>query len=138
MRFRAARLTTSRANDGESDMAPEFLPCDSAVIEDLLTGRLHVEDQSRLESHLDACPACRRRLEESAADDEQWRDAATLLRDDELDLALSGVEDLSADAEWAVNAGAEARRIMAYFDPTDDPRMLGRFGGYEVVGVVGC
>ena len=28
-------------------------------------------------------------------------------------------------------------RITDYFDPTDDPRMLGRFGGYEIVGVIG-
>ena len=28
-------------------------------------------------------------------------------------------------------------RIADYFDPTDDPRMLGRFGGYEIVGVIG-
>src|SRR5208282_1166634 len=28
-------------------------------------------------------------------------------------------------------------RIADYFDPTDDPRMLGRFGGYEIVGIIG-
>ena len=31
-----------------------------------------------------------------------------------------------------------ALRIADYFDPTDDPRMLGRFGGYEIVGIIGC
>ncbi|MGA2256638.1 MAG: serine/threonine-protein kinase, partial [Thermoguttaceae bacterium] len=30
-----------------------------------------------------------------------------------------------------------ALRIADYFDPTDDPRMLGRFGGYEIVGIIG-
>jgi serine/threonine-protein kinase len=27
---------------------------------------------------------------------------------------------------------------LSFLSPTDDPRMLGRFGGYEIAGVVGC
>ena len=28
-------------------------------------------------------------------------------------------------------------QIKDWLDPTDDPRMLGRFGGYEIVGIIG-
>src|SRR5207302_5983905 len=31
-----------------------------------------------------------------------------------------------------------AEHILGFLSPTDDPRMLGRFGGYEIAGVVGC
>jgi len=34
-------------------------------------------------------------------------------------------------------ASAEISQVLSQLDPTDDPQMLGRLGGYEVSGVVG-
>jgi eukaryotic-like serine/threonine-protein kinase len=119
---------------------PKELPCcDQTHIEDLLDGRLSLEEQSRLENHLENCPTCRSRIETSAAEHAYWREASAHLRDDELDDELrtsvwtgsAGLEELAKDAS------VRALRIADYFDPTDDPRMLGRFGGYEVVGIIG-
>jgi serine/threonine-protein kinase len=78
-------------------------------------------------------------LEDFAADKSYWTEAATHLVDDMLDREFE-----SSSAAMFESAPADHRderpellRITDYFDPTDDPRMLGRFGGYEIAGVVG-
>ena len=120
-------------------MPRETSCCDPAHIDELLQGRLTLAEQSQLEKHLDNCPACRDRVEAQAAEHVYWEEAAVHLRDDDLD------EELRTSI-WAASAGSEelaasvslhTLRIVDYFDPTDDPKMLGRFGGYEIVGIVG-
>jgi serine/threonine-protein kinase len=121
-------------------MADAHHRCDPGRIEQLLDGRLAADKQQELESHLEACATCRAQLETTAAEQKYWTDAPLHLRDDALDVEpgadwVSGLA--SADAQEPDDR-AYVLRIADYFDPTDDPRMLGRFGGYEIVGVVGC
>jgi serine/threonine protein kinase len=109
-------------------------------IERFFEGRLSSAEQSKFEKHLDSCPTCRELLDTSAADKQYWTDAAIYLRDDLLDTEfqrdslhfLPDAEGLRPDERFDV------LRFTDYFDPTDDPRMLGRFGGYEIVGIIGC
>ena len=116
----------------------EKLGCDPGRIEVWLKGGLSPDEQRQFESHLDDCTICRCRLETAAAEPTYWQEAAVHLQDDALDDGLSEWTGRSDSDSVGADAGNYASRIIDYFDPTDDPRMLGRFGGYEIVGIVGC
>jgi serine/threonine-protein kinase len=108
-------------------------------IEQFLDGRLAGDESRQIELHLETCAVCRGRLEQAAADESYWTEAATHLADDALDreLDMSSSAMLFGTPPSAREDKPELLRITDYFDPTDDPRMLGRFGGYEIAGVVG-
>jgi serine/threonine protein kinase len=79
-------------------------------------------------------------LEQSACDQEGWQKAQLLLRDDEFD--HEPVETIFARSEFGAESGQReaemlSREIGGWLDPTDDPKSLGRFAGYEIVGIVG-
>ena len=97
--------------------------CDRDVLVRFLRGEVSDNEVQELEVHLSACASCRSRLEESTASANEW-DA---LRDslvDNLDLDVtSGNEEL-----------ATLHRLLG---PSDDPRMAGRIGTYEIVGLLG-
>ncbi len=111
-------------------MPQEPTICDLDRIERFLSERLNEAELSVFESHLDECEDCRRKLESAAADQEVW----------------SGVrESLSTEPElydehepFEGNSDFNDTSILNLLRPTDDDRMLGRLGGYEVVGVVGA
>ena len=80
--------------------------------------------------HLNDCEGCRTALAGHAAEPEVWREAAELLRTDQLDAddpASIGREQQSVHIQ----------NVLKSLGPTDDPEMLGRLGGYEVSGIVG-
>lgn len=86
-------------------------------------GELSDVQTQDLETHLSDCSACRNRLEESTASEKEWhalRDSLSNTQDSEL---TSGQEDL-----------ATLKRLLG---PSDDPRMMGRIGTYEIVGLLG-
>ncbi len=123
--------------------------CDPRRITALLSGDIDAEEQHRLEAHIETCDFCRNTLSDSASDLGEWSAAASHLRDDEYDGSVSvvshrevnlsqselehAVEIRSTDSATAV----VIRQIVGWLDPTDDPRMLGRLGGYEIAGVIG-
>jgi serine/threonine protein kinase len=114
--------------------------CDQHRIEPFLDGTLPPAEEAAFEAHLATCSTCRAWLDAAAADQQSWSDASDQLRDDDWDLAAG--DRLSAnDTEATVadaSAGDSVRQIAHWFSPTDDPRMLGRFGEYEIAGIVGC
>jgi serine/threonine-protein kinase len=122
-------------------MATHNIQCDAAIVRRYLDRHLGADDESALESHLDHCAACRRTIDDSAAEDSWWHDASRFLPADEWDGALSlthgGLSSLDSDDEMPRDPANILRRLSAWLDPTDDPAMLGRFGGYEIVGVIG-
>lgn len=86
-------------------------------------GELSDVEIQDLETHLSDCPACRNKLEESTASENEWhalRDS--LSNKQELELT-PGLEDL-----------ATLKRLLG---PSDDPRMMGRIGTYEIAGLLG-
>ncbi len=99
-----------------------------ADIRDYLHGRLPSDSAERFESHLTTCPDCRDRLDLAAAPRDCWREFESLLTDDDSD------RDEPADLP---SAPILLREIKGWLDPTDDPRMIGRFAGYEIVGIIG-
>ncbi|HEY1380011.1 MAG TPA: protein kinase, partial [Gemmataceae bacterium] len=106
-------------------------PCDRRTIERFLNDGLSATEQTALETHLCNCPACRQCLEELAADGSLWQDARGYLSDVDL-TAGGGSADAVAEPEADPLAG-----LRPHLAPTDDPRLIGRFGGYGIVGLIG-
>lgn len=83
-----------------------------------------------VEEHLDGCPRCRALLDE-AESDPFWRQRIAPVLQSSPELRAGGAIDSEHGGDHSLDV---ALRLLG---PTDDPRMLGRIGSYEVVGVVG-
>jgi serine/threonine-protein kinase len=116
-------------------MKPQSPTCDPTALDALLADRLNDADRLALEQHLDSCGACRDQLELLAAAPELWTEAHESLSSAADDGDRSSSSSLSSPGE---SDGVRAEHILGFLSPTDDPRMLGRFGGYEISGVIGC
>ena len=92
--------------------------CDLEVLRRFLNNHLSEDEESRLETHLDGCDDCCRVLNELTANGDQW----SAVRDH------LGVEDSTSE---------QAPQALSFLTASDDPHMLGRFGGYEIAGVIG-
>ncbi|MFK7735975.1 MAG: protein kinase [Pirellulaceae bacterium] len=89
------------------------------------------EENSVLE-HIGSCDSCRTKLEELAGDESVWGDIHENLEDMRFDeteahLHFEPMQDNARDLA----------RVKSLLGPTDDPKMLGRIGHYEVVGIIG-
>ena len=118
-------------------MNPESVACDASQLDLYLCEALDIADQKRLEHHLDSCAKCRSELAALAASDQQWQNAESFLPDQPDDLTslcgtIAGQNDEATELR-----SAQISAVLATLDPTDDPQMLGRIGGYEVAGVIG-
>lgn len=100
------------------------MSCHPETIQRYLDDGLSPQDEAAVEQHLDGCDVCRRAISESAGSGDDWTDIASALRADELD---GNDEPVSSHPAWP----------LALLGPTDDPRMLGRIGPFEVSGCVG-
>ncbi|MEW4488606.1 serine/threonine-protein kinase [Thalassoglobus sp. JC818] len=113
--------------------------CSPAQLTAFLNDELLETDQGTFLKHLDSCPSCQKQLDEQSADQQWWHDTSSFLSDDIFDSELK--ESLPSPPTRFHNDPVLHSAIPGVLDalqPSDDPRMLGRFGGYEVVGVVGC
>ena len=109
-------------------MSNDPLTCDTQRAESYLRNVLTDDDQAAFERHLDDCVECRTHLEFAAAADDVWSDVRESLQDDVLNDQPSGTGE---DSEFACQA------VLDLLAPTDDDRMFGRLGSYEVVGAIG-
>ncbi len=116
-------------------MIPTKDCCSSDKILLLLRNQLSAQEEIDLQQHLCECDACRKCLEESAADANQWNEAKHFLgRHSTIEFA-----DESNDAsQEPVDHDWQIRQVLETLGPTDDPDSLGRLGGYEITGVVGA
>ena len=124
--------------------------CNLAIIDSFLADELPDDQQEAFERHLDHCDACCAALQQRTADIALWNDAHAFLPSSE---ALGPQPDNTAFAEnrrlrkaataWMISSGSQDAADQSetsqldFLVPTDDPRMLGRFAGYEISGVVG-
>ena len=97
--------------------------CDVEFLARFLRDALSDVETQDLEFHLSECPSCRSLLEESTASANEWH----ALRD-----SLSAKED--SDLASGLGDVATLQRLLG---PSDDPRMMGRIGTYEIVGRLG-
>ena len=113
------------------------MTCDPERIELFLQQKLSDEEQTAFELHLDDCHDCRRRLEATAAGDDIWSGVRDSLQGQQLppDGLRSG--DSALDSATGGDASFSHATVLKLLAPTDDDRMLGRLGTYEVMGVIG-
>jgi serine/threonine-protein kinase len=97
-------------------------PCDRERIQLFVEQQLDDREQSALEDHLTDCPVCRAALDQLVAPDDAWTDAQSLSHP-----GLDETPDIAGNLD-------AYRRMLG---PTDDPRMLGRIGLHEIVGILG-
>ena len=117
--------------------------CDIAKLDALLRGTLSQDEAADVEAHLSGCRTCAERIQLAAVPETSWDEAQSLLSLDEFD-GLSSLASASSlfpsDADDHVDSPTKdllSREISGWLDPTDDPAMLGRFAGYEIVGIIG-
>lgn len=128
--------------------------CNTRQMEAFLEDRLSESEQAALIKHLDHCVTCRGQIGKLAADPETWDAADSFLADEAFDSVCLGTSELlktgnylrvttgevveSMDAAIEQVASHRIENLLSILSPTDDPRMLGRLGGYEISGVVGA
>ena len=99
-------------------------------IEALLAGSVPGSQSDVWEEHISACQHCRTAMAGSIGDQDWWREAE-----------LSLIGRLKPEEQYGINNQCEEREsfneLLKLLGPTDDPRMLGRIGFYEVLGVLG-
>lgn len=115
-------------------------------IDAFLSGDLSEHQVLEFEQHLNSCPSCDNELMRRTAEESFWHDARHFLSSADNPIGLGDTEDTpvktigetddQADSDSS-NDFDQAGSELRFLDPTDDPHMLGRFGGYEISGVVG-
>ncbi len=109
------------------------ITCHPKTIDDFLADLLDEVAQRHFEQHLDECDHCCADLKRRTADATMWNDARAFLSS--TDNAAIGRTSTHSD-EQPLHTSDMLR--LDFLNPTDDPRMLGRFAGYEISGVIGC
>jgi hypothetical protein len=104
--------------------------CNRQTIEDFLADRLSDEDVRAFEDHIENCLSCRESLDRLAAERTWWEDARGYL-------AAPGGASSELPNQLAQESPLALFGLQDCLSPTDDPRMLGRLGGYEVMGIIG-
>ncbi len=101
--------------------------CSTELLELALAGNLPTDDEISLYRHLEICDECSAALEQMAGGAAWCQEAAALLAEDELDLAVP------TSKEWS-----EVDFTVEHLEPSDEPNVLGRLGGYDVLEIIGC
>ncbi len=120
-------------------MKSNQMTCDPQWIELFLRQQLSEGEQAAFELHLDDCPDCLRRLEVAAAGDDAWSVVRESLRREPLDAdSARQAREGTSDAAAGDDAAFDDCAVLKLLSPTDDERMIGRLGAYQVVGVIGA
>jgi len=124
-------------------MAERYSTCDRESLELFLSDKLADADRLTLEEHLSGCHACRDEIEQLAAGPALWSEVRDYLSSAGEEPALLQVSTPAVPGAFDAKRDEAAdvprvEHILGFLSRTDDPRMLGRFGGYEIAGIVGC
>lgn len=101
------------------------LHCTDDDLQQLLTGELSSDRSSDLTVHLEACATCQERLERLSETDVSVDAAGSFLREDTIDHELLPVDQELSEAD------------LAFLQPSDDPKSIGRFARFDIVEVLG-
>jgi serine/threonine protein kinase len=115
--------------------------CDDQRLYLLLRGEEASAEFHAAEAHVEACPRCRSRIEQLAADAGQWVEARQLLSADAAEASLRAEQqERAASSLWlgqqpALWTETMIRQVLA---PPSHPEMLGRLGRYEIERLIGA
>lgn len=116
---------------------PPALSClTPQMLDQLAQHELSPVEMQEMEAHVSNCAACCELLERRTAEPDWLLDMRTALTTcPEID----SVNDADGDsAGWVLQERQQAlEQVLKQLGPTDDPRMLGRLGIYEIVGILG-
>jgi serine/threonine-protein kinase len=98
-------------------MTDQKTTCRPDRVHKFLENTLTPAESSDFELHLTHCDSCQNVLANEAADDQWWKEARESLTDSEAPIDLA--------------------ETLSFLNPSDNPRMMGRFGGYEIAGLIG-
>ena len=99
--------------------------CDGQRLRCILDSEFDVAIDGELSSHIEECEHCQRRIQEMAADEEDWVAAAQAL----------GQEFDDCDVTPPVWTKAMAKTLL---ETPNHPEMLGRIGRYDVEALIGA
>ncbi len=100
--------------------------CSTADLQLAIEGSLPPDREQSLFHHLEHCEVCRATMEELAGVKPWCEMAVPLLSTDELD------RDVPSREEWS-----EVDFTVENLEPSDQPNVLGRLGGYDVLEIIG-
>jgi serine/threonine protein kinase len=100
--------------------------CSIGRLESALAGNLPADDEASLHRHLESCDRCSAALERMAGGPAWRQEVASLLIGDELDAAVPARQEWS-DVDFTVE----------HLEPSGEPNVLGRLGGYDVLEILG-
>ncbi|MEM9828035.1 MAG: protein kinase [Planctomycetota bacterium] len=160
-RIEDARIEQGRIEGGRLPNAPHL---SARVLGDLLDETLPPDDAQRAELHLVECDSCQALLESMAGSQPWWTAANELLEREASEWPSQSYSSQShsshphpglpqpshpqpdADRQLAERLSTQAAEISRQLErdqvdsilfPTDQPDRLGRFGNYEVIGIIG-
>ncbi|WP_372896978.1 protein kinase [Stieleria sp.] len=116
--------------------------CRFDQLDAFLAGELSTAQVEQLEQHLDACRFCDEELTRRTADESFWDDTQTFLSSadglpSDHDTDNHPLPTTSDQNRFNVSGQDTPLGQLSFLDPTDDPHRLGRFGGYEISGIIG-
>jgi serine/threonine-protein kinase len=121
-------------------MAARASHCNQDQLKRLLEGALSAAAADDLTEHVEDCDTCRQQMETLAGDESWWVHAHLFLSDDEVvlasDLPTTG-NTIQLNAISAEIDTTPDELVIDFLDQSDNPAMLGRLGGYEVLEVIG-
>jgi eukaryotic-like serine/threonine-protein kinase len=100
--------------------------CSIELLKTAVCRSLSHDEEAVLYAHLEHCEACCAQMERLAGGEAWQQETAALLSADELDAAVPET------SVWS-----EADFSVEHLDPSDDPNVLGKLGGYDVLAIVG-
>lgn len=107
------------------------LQCQENKVDQFLNDQLSGQQLRLFEQHLMKCSTCLDHLQEQTGGEQMRQKTRTYLSDDMVD----NTADYSFDS--IANTNLLVEQVLKSLSPSDDPEMLGRIGGYEVIGVIG-
>ena len=108
-------------------------PCyDQGIFSRFLDEQVNEHEEAKILTHIASCDKCRGALERLAGNKEVLEDIQQHLADQDIGLGMADTQDVNAE-----DSNRDLRKVKDLLAPTDDPKMLGRLGGYEVLGVIG-
>ena len=110
-------------------------------IEALLAGDAATGQSELWEEHLSSCDRCRVAMAGRIGDQQWWHEAEQSLQSADLAEGREPSDDTPDGSRRTANDSTDEHEttdeLLKLLGPTDDPRMLGRLGAYEVLGVLG-